>query len=473
MNYKKIHLTGIGGIAMGTLACMLRESGYDITGSDSGVYPPMSDILRDARIEYGPFSEDNAAAADLVIVGNAISRGNVEAEYVLNEKKPYLSMAGALHEFFLRDREVIAVCGTHGKTTTTALLAHILTVAGLDPSCFIGGNSINLGKNYRLGKGKYFIIEGDEYDSAFFEKVPKFIFYRPSHCILTSLEFDHADIYRDLDEISLWFKRLVNIIPSKGNIVYSSAYDTLRPVIAGSRSRCASFGSGGSDFTWHFSGYTEQGAALSLSSPGDGAELALESTLFGDFNYANIAGAAGMALKLGIAAEDIIEAVKTFRGVKRRQEIIYRGANLVIYEDFAHHPTAIGYMLRTLAHRHTGSKIWAIYEPRSATSRRNVFQNELPGAFEPAGAVLMKTLFNPGAIPPGERLDLDRVRADLETRGKDARLFGDVDAIIRYVADHIDFGEENIIIIMSNGGFDGIYHEISRVMGDLEVKSRN
>src|SRR4030042_2014920 len=223
MEPRKIYLIGICGIAMGTLATMFQEKGYAVSGSDQNIYPPMSDMLNQIGIAlYNGFSADNIDDPDLVIVGNAISRGNPEVEYVLNNRIPYMSMAQALYNFFLRGNEVIAVCGTHGKSTTSALLAHILETAGLSPSFFVGGVVRNYRSNYKIGNGRFFVIEGDEYDSAFFEKVPKFIFYRPDHLVLTSLEFDHADIYRDLGEIDLWFRRLVNMIPSEGSIVYSS-----------------------------------------------------------------------------------------------------------------------------------------------------------------------------------------------------------------------------------------------------------
>ncbi len=333
-------MIGICGIAMGSLACMLREAGYNVSGSDRDMYPPMSDILAGSGIDTARgFHPAHMGSPDLVIIGNAISRGNAQAEHVLNRDLPYCSMAEALRRFFLRDREVIAVAGTHGKTTTTALLAHILITAGLDPGCFVGGASRNHDSNCRIGKGKYFVIEADEYDSAFFEKVPKFMYYRPRHLVVTSLEFDHADIYSGLDEIALWFRRLVNIVPSEGRLVYSAHYPILEGISARAFCETASFGAGGSgDTSCIFRSYDGDDTLLTLSSP-EAGKLECRSHLFGDFNLANISAAAGMALKLGVSADDIKAAIPTFRGVKRRQELIYSSPDVKIYEDFAHHPT--------------------------------------------------------------------------------------------------------------------------------------
>ncbi len=459
MGTKDVYFIGICGIAMGSLAGMFKEAGFSVRGSDSNVYPPMSDILAGAGIPvYSGFSEEQVGSPGLVVIGNAISRGNPEVEHVLNASLPYTSMAGALYAHFLHDREVIAVAGTHGKSTTSALLAHILQSAGLDPSYFVGGVLRNYDSNYRLGKGGYFVIEGDEYDSAFFEKVPKFIFYRPRHCVLTSLEFDHADIYRDLAEIELWFRRLVNTVPSQGHIVYSSAYETLARALSGSRSALSSYGETG-DYSWSFSGYEGDDALVTLTSPS--GRLALRTPLFGSFNYENITAAAAMALELGVPPESVQKGIASFLGVKRRQELIFSRENLRVYEDFAHHPTAISLVLDTMRHRFPGAVIWAVYEPRSATSRRNVFQNELPRALLKADHALIKTPFNLDVIPAPDRIDAARVRDDIAAGGGDARLCASVDEIIGIITGNISPDRNNIIVIMSNGGFDGIYAKLT------------
>ncbi|MDY6932612.1 MAG: Mur ligase family protein [Spirochaetota bacterium] len=456
-----IYMIGICGIAMGTLACMLKQMGFNISGSDDNVYPPMSDILHEWNIDvHIGFNADNIDDPDLIIIGNAISRGNVEAEYTLNRRIPYLSMAQALYNFFLRDKEVVSVSGTHGKTTTTALLSHILEHAGGEPSFFIGGVSRNYNTNFKLGLGKYFIIEGDEYDSAFFEKFPKFILYRPHHLVLTSLEFDHADIYNSLDEIKLWFKRLVNIIPSEGNIILSHEYPHLSEVVSRSYAKCYSFGNLDSDICYEFLRHSGDFSELKIRFK-QFNDIRLVTKLFGDYNYANIAAAVSMALLLGVNEAHIQHAVKTFKGVKRRQELIFSSNTIKIYEDFAHHPTEISSFLNGLRKRYPDSILWAIYEPRSATSRRNIFQDELSCSFAPSNRILFKRPFKLQSIPESDRIDIERVQQDIINMKRDAFLFNSVDEIVDFTFREIDPQRDNVIAIMSNGGFDNIYEKMT------------
>ncbi|MBN1532526.1 MAG: UDP-N-acetylmuramate:L-alanyl-gamma-D-glutamyl-meso-diaminopimelate ligase [Spirochaetes bacterium] len=470
MKSRRIHLIGICGIAMGTLACMLRQRGHRVTGSDAGAYPPMSEILRNEGIPViEGFREENIDGADLVVVGNAISRGNPEVERMLNDGTPYLSMAGALHEFFLSDREVIAVAGTHGKTTTTALLSHILRTAGYDPSFFVGGVLKNYDSNFGLGAGRHFVIEGDEYDSAFFEKVPKFIFYRPRHLVLTSLEFDHADIYRDLGEIELWFRRLVHMIPSAGHIVYSRQYRNLQVIAEGAFARCSSFGTEGADFSWGFREYREaaDGEAAAIDIVAGGDPHCVASPLTGDYNFMNVTAAAAMASLLGVSWERIASGVASFRGVRRRMELIYDQGWVRVYEDFAHHPTAVRGVLEHLKARYPDRMLWAVYEPRSATSRRNVFGHLLPGAFSAADMVLLREPYRLEAIPPGERLEIGRVRDEIGTLNGDAGCVAvceNADAIVREIAGGINPSKRHVIVVMSNGGFEGIYEKLKEAL---------
>ena len=400
-------MIGICGVAMGTLAGMLKQKGFSVSGSDENVYPPMSDMLKKWGINiHAGFNAKNTGNPDLVIIGNAISRGNPEAEHVLNMRMPYASMAQALYDFFLKEKEIISVSGTHGKTTTTALLSHILMTAGEDPSFLIGGVSKNYNTNFGLGRGRYFVIEGDEYDSAFFEKIPKFVLYRPHHLILTSLEFDHADIYKNLDEIALWFRRLVNIIPSNGNIVCSNEYPLLKEISSKSLSKRYTFGKSGSDFSYELLNCSEKSCSIKIKSDRFG-DIILESRVFGDFNFQNITSAVSMALLLGIKAKDIERAVQSFEGVRRRQELIFDSGRIKIYEDFAHHPTAIKGVIEEIKKIYPGAVIWAIYEPRSATSRRKVLQDELTGAFDSADRIIIKNPYRLESIPEPERINID------------------------------------------------------------------
>ncbi len=467
---KKIHLTGICGIGMGNLAGMLVDKGYRVSGSDKEFYPPMSGMLNELDIElFQGYGSDNIRDTDLVIIGNSVSRGNPEVEHILNNRVPSLSMADALYRFFLREKEVISVSGTHGKSTTAGLLSHILVEAGEDPSFFVGGYLNNYGSGYRLGRGRFFVIEGDEYDSSFFQKLPKFICYRPDHLVLTSLEFDHADIYNSLDEIKTWFTRLVNIIPSRGNIIYSSRYRDLEEVTEGSLSRLYSYGSEGSDFFSEQSGHMQQNSIFSeiVFRGKGGADIPLKSRLFGGFNRDNITAAASAALLLGVKSHDVARGVETFTGIGRRQEIIYDREGQIILEDFAHHPTAIRSILESVRERFPGHRIWAIYEPRSATSCRNVLQDLLPGAFKSAERVLIKTPYRSEKIREEERLDTGKLLSQLQEEGIDADILPDVFSIIRIAAEGITGGNKNVFVVMSNGSFDDIY----RIMkGEFDIR---
>ncbi|MCX8123444.1 MAG: Mur ligase domain-containing protein [Spirochaetes bacterium] len=451
----RIHMIGICGVGMSALAGMLQEQGHIVSGSDTDMYPPISTQLETLHIPLfkGYCSETvEKLHPDMVIIGNAISRGNPEVEAVLNKRIPYFSMAQSLYYFFLWDKEVIGVAGTHGKTTTTSLLAYILDIAGMQPSFFIGGIPKNYGKNYNIGQGKYFVIEADEYDSAYFEKIPKFIVYRPTHCIMTSLEFDHADIYKNLDEIILWFTRLKNIIPANGHIVYNAMYQPLCAINSSPLSVTKSYGKTNAD-CW----YQYEAGKLTISM--NGKIVQAQPKIFGNFNYHNIAGAAAMALSLGISEEAIAHAIDSFEGVKRRQEILFSSNYLTIIEDFAHHPTAIKNVLYEVSQRYPGSKIIALYEPRSATSRRNVFQNELPLAFLDANCVIMKRPYRLDKVPQSEQIDIERVVHDIRSKGIPAHVFETVDAIVDEAFNRLN-GTHTVMVVMSNGGFDGIYDKL-------------
>lgn len=461
MEKGRIHLIGVCGVAMGSLAGMLKSSGWQVSGSDRQMYPPMSEKLAEwGIVAHEGFDPANLKDCNLIVVGNSVSRGNPELEYVLDNKIPYISMTRALADFFLKDKEVIAVCGTHGKTTTTSLIAHILDEAGLDPSYFIGGVPLNSGTNFQIGSGKYFVIEGDEYDSAFCEKYPKFINYRPYHTVITSLEFDHADIYNSLEEISTWFKHLINIIPQNGEIIYSAEYHSVKDVVAHAYGHKYSFGEKEADYSYQLINQEGKYSLLRIIGP-DNFSMDFDTALIGRYNFANITAAVALTLKLGVSLDLIARGVKSFQGVARRQQLIYEGNNLYIYEDFAHHPTAIREVLEGFSLKFPDAEIYAIYEPRSATSRRSVLQGELPNAFVRAERILIK---NPGLmekIPVEERIDVSQVINELHQNGKNAGLFMDVDDIIEAALERDDSAKTRVIVIMSNGGFDGIYSKIT------------
>jgi len=448
----RIHMIGICGVGMSALAGMLQSQGHMVTGSDTDVYPPISTQLDKLQIPVCKgYSSDTPGKIkpDIVIIGNAISRGNPEVELVLNNRIPYFSMAGALYNFFLYDKEVIGVAGTHGKTTTTSLLAYILEQAGMDPSFFIGGIPKNFETNYKVGSGRYFVIEADEYDSAFFEKMPKFIMYRPVHCIMTSLEFDHADIYNNIDEIAVWFTRLRNLIPANGCIVYNNAYSNLSTINDAALSSTVSYGKMNADCCYRY-----QNEVLTITM--DDMAINVTPHIYGDFNHQNITAAVAMALTLQVPVGAIVMAINSFQGVKRRQEILFSNDYLTIIEDFAHHPTAISNVLTQVSEHYSDAAIVAIYEPRSATSRRNVFQDELPLAFSKAHKVIMKRPYRLDKVPAHEQIDIDRVINKLCQMQIPACVLGSVNEIVQEAFSGLS-NKRTVMVVMSNGGFDGIY----------------
>ncbi len=454
---------------MASLAGLLRQRGFKVTGSDTAAYPPMSDFLASMSISVAqPYSEANLKPRpDLVVVGNAISRGNPELEYVLDEKMLYRSMPYVLYEQFLRTREPVVVAGTHGKTTTTSMLAWIFQTAGKDPSFLIGGVAENFGSSFALKQGKHFIVEGDEYDTAFFDKGPKFLHYFPQTVILTSVEFDHADIYKDLDAVKKSFKQLVNLVPRKGKIV---AYDNNANVDeCVSKAFCAVERYGfqsGSHWQAIDVGYEPERTSWTVLR--EGSHWAdFEFALAGEYNVLNATGAAALAAHYGIETAAIAEALKSFKSVKRRLEIKAQVDGITIIDDFAHHPTAIAETLKALRTRYPGSRLWAIFEPRSNTMRRNILEKELAHGLAQADNVVIASIFNPDAIPEQERLEIDSVVSGLQKSGKSARELKDADAIVQTVAPELREGD--VVAILSNGGFGGIYEKLPLKLAELRA----
>ena len=468
MNHPKhIHLIGICGTAMASLAGMLKLRGFRVTGSDAAAYPPMSNFLASLGIPIAqPFSEHNLdPAPNLVIVGNAISRGNVELEYVLNERLPFQSLPQILHDEFLRGRDVIAVAGTHGKTTTTSMLSWIFDVAGCDPSFLIGGIAENFASSFRVANGGNFIIEGDEYDTAFFDKGPKFLHYFPDSVILTSVEFDHADIYKDLDAVKTAFKRLINLVPRRGRIVAWDGSGNVDECLAKAFSTVERYGFREAS-PWRVVDVQFRADCTSWRVLRDGyAWGEFQFALAGEYNVLNATAAAAMAAGYGIPVEKIAQALRDFKSVKRRLEVRAEVNGVTIIDDFAHHPTAIAETLRALRTRYQGRRLWAVLEPRSNTLRRNVFQRELVEALAIADRVVMASIFKPEAVPERERLDPQHVVDDLNRNGKPARLLAGADEIVDSIGPELTPGD--VVGILSNGGFGGIYEKLPRKLESL------
>lgn len=457
---KHVHLIGICGTAMASLAGMLKQRGMQITGSDAAAYPPMSDFLASLGISIAqPYSEANLKPRpDLVVVGNAISRGNPELEYVLDERIPMRSMPQILQEYFLRTRESLVVAGTHGKTTTTSMLAWIFQTAGLSPSFLVGGIAENFGSSFAVKQGKHFIIEGDEYDTAFFDKGPKFLHYMPSALLLTHVEFDHADIYKDLEAVKVAFKRLVNLVPRRGKIIAFDGSDNVNECVQ--RAFCPVERYGLSEqANWRIRDLRFEPEATRWSVWRDRSHWAdFQFPLAGEYNVVNATGAAALAAHSGIEPAAIAEAFSSFKSVKRRLEIKAEINGITVIDDFAHHPTAIAETLKALRTRYPGRRLWAVFEPRSNTLRRKVFAAELVRSLAIADQAVVATVFRPEAVPEEERLDSATVVQGLINAGKHAREMVDADAIVDAVSSELKPGD--VVAILSNGGFGGIYEKL-------------
>jgi UDP-N-acetylmuramate: L-alanyl-gamma-D-glutamyl-meso-diaminopimelate ligase len=464
---KHIHLIGICGTAMASLAGMLQQRGFRVTGSDAAAYPPMSDFLASLGIPvHQPFAIKNLdPRPDLVVVGNVVSRGNVELEHILDQRIPFASLPQVLHDEFLRGKEVLVVAGTHGKTTTTSILAWIFQTAGLQPSFLIGGIAENFGSSFQLGEGKHFILEGDEYDTAFFDKGPKFLHYFPDAIILTSVEFDHADIYKDLDAVETAFQRLVNLIPKRGRIIGFDSGESIDRCLARAFCPVERYGSS-PQATWQIVDLRLDPARTSWTVLRDGKPWAnFEFSLAGEYNVWNATAAAALAASCGIDTVEISAALKTFKSVKRRLEVRATLNGVTIIDDFAHHPTAIAGTLKALRSRYPDSRLWVILEPRSNTLRRNVFQTDLARSLALADEVVVAEVFKSEAIPAVERLDLAAVASDIKKQGRRARIVPTVDGIVQLVAPELRAGD--VVAILSNGGFGGIYEKLPERLQSL------
>jgi UDP-N-acetylmuramate: L-alanyl-gamma-D-glutamyl-meso-diaminopimelate ligase len=469
---KHVHVIGIGGSAMAPLAGMLRESGYRVTGSDAGVYPPASTLLESLDISF--FNEFDAAhlqpAPNLVVVGNIIARGNSELEEVLDKKISYRSLPEILEEIFLPGKHSIVVSGTHGKTTTTAMLAWIFETAGKKPNFLVGGVAENFGRSYGLGGGPEFILEGDEYETAFWDRGPKFFHYHPDDLIITSLEYDHADIYADFETYQLAFRRLVNLVPRRGRVVVWGDTSESGPALrrAAEKAFCPveTYGFDGAN-DWVTSDFAIDGDKMRF-------RVAHHGNAFGEFamaalgrhNVLNALAAIVIAQGRGISAEALATALATFRSVKRRMDVKGEVGGVLVVDDFAHHPTAVKVTIEAARGRWPGRRLWAILEPRSNSMRRKVFQEALPQALALGDRVVLGSVFRAQQLGGENRLDPESVAESVRALGKEARVFPSSDAIAEHLATEAKAGD--LLLIMSNGSFDGLCEKLLKKLGEAD-----
>jgi UDP-N-acetylmuramate: L-alanyl-gamma-D-glutamyl-meso-diaminopimelate ligase len=460
-----IHMMGICGTGMASLAGILKQRGYVITGSDENVYPPMSLFLERLSIPIlkGYRAENIDSFPDLVIVGNVITRFNPEAVRLSQLQIPYLSLPQALREFAMKDQRSIVVSGTHGKTTTTAIASWLLEHSGMEPGFMIGGIPVNFEGSFKLGKGKFFVIEGDEYDTAFFDKGPKFLHYAPWVAILTNIEFDHADIYRDLDHVTESFQRLIELIPSDGLLIANHDDPVVREEVGKAKCPVITYGLD-NEAVW-------QGVDITIKDrltrvrvlKHDNEYIRISTPLFGRHNILNLLSVIALSDFLGVDRQAASEATRSFRGIRRRQEIKGEKAGVLVMDDFAHHPTAVEKTIQAVKDRYADHRLVAVFEPRSNSSRRNIFQERYSRSFDCADLVLIPEPPMMGNVPKGERFSSHALVRALQARGLTALYFPDTDHLLRGLLRNARSGD--LVLIMSNGSFDNL-HE--RLLKELE-----
>lgn len=454
-----VHFMGICGTAMASLAGLLHARGFKVTGSDQNVYPPMSTQLEKLGIPImeGYKKENLQPKPDLVVVGNVITRNHEEAQALLASDIPYTSLPKAMGEVVISDRHSIVVSGTHGKTTTTSLMAWLAESCGLNPGFLIGGIPKNFDRSYQLPEGDWFVIEGDEYDTAFFDKVPKFIHYRPRTAILTSVEFDHADIYADLAAVKAAFTQLMTLLPTQGLLVTNAEDENIASILAATRARVVTFGLQKGDYQARAIRSTPQGMEFDVEVRG-AKRAHLATSLIGEYNIKNVLAAFAAASELGWPVATVVRAISSFKGVKRRQEIIGRPNGITIIEDFAHHPTAVKGTIEAVQARHPDAHVFSVFEARSATSRRNVFQQDYADALSVAQTILLPPAFNQANIPQEQRFSNEALVEALHRKKVDVEQCESVEHIVSRLATRAKTGD--VILIMSNGGFGGIYDKL-------------
>lgn len=450
-----IHFIGICGTAMASVAAALKARGMTVTGSDQNVYPPMSTFLSDRGIEVmtGYAERHLDHRPDLVVIGNAMSRGNPELEAVLERKLRYTSLPELLKEQFIRGKRSLVVCGTHGKTTTTSLLAWVFEHNGLYPSYLIGGIANNFGQGARFTDSEWFIIEGDEYDTAFFDKRSKFVHYLPEVAIINNLEFDHADIFENLAAIQTSFRRLINLIPRNGLLLANGDDTNLAPLLNVPHCPVERFGLSPTN--------NLRGEEVVIAT--DRSEFSVSGRRFsvpmvGELNVRNALAVVACARHCGLSDTQIQSAFDEFTGIRRRQEIRGEANGITVIDDFGHHPTAIRETMRALRHRFAGRRLWAVFEPRSNTTRRKVFQNELASALAEADCIVVSQVARLDQLPAADRLDPAQLMRDIVNAGRPAAYLAEVDAIVTHIRTEARTGD--VICVFSNGGFGGIHAKL-------------
>ena len=466
---KRVHLVGVGGTGMGAFAGMLKAAGYTVTGSDENVYPPMSDMLREWGIEvFTPYAPGNIdrASPDLVIIGNVIRRVNPEATAVRERGIPQMSFPAAMGSLILAGKHSVVIVGTHGKTTTAALMAHVLTDAGRDPTFLVGGVTLNHGGNFRLGRGEHVVVEGDEYDTAYFDKGPKFLHYRAKTALLTSIEFDHADIYRDLPHYEEAFTRFCETLPTDGFLGVSASYPRgVELARAASKARVVTYAvNGKADYRADNEEFSAEGARFRIHTKADKGGTVL-LPMSGYHNIENAAGVYAASRALGLTHKEIARGFETFKGVKRRQEIRGEIGGVMVMDDFAHHPTAVRETIEGIRQRYPERRLWAVFEPRSNTSRRNIHQAEYVTALAGADLATIREPEPHDKVPASEQLDTQRIVGELNAQGVVASASPKVEELIARVGD--EARPNDLLLVMSNGSFGGF---IPAVMDRLKER---
>jgi UDP-N-acetylmuramate: L-alanyl-gamma-D-glutamyl-meso-diaminopimelate ligase len=458
----KVFLNGIAGTGMSSLAGLFKQKGYEVSGSDVNFYPPVDQILKEMNIKlYRPYSQENIPVdIDFCVIGNIISRGNPEAEYILNNHITYYSMAEALYKFFIKGKKSIVVAGTHGKTTITCFVSHMLHLAGENPGYFIGGKPLNFQTNYSTSEGDYFVTEGDEYETSFFDRSSKFLKYHPQYLILSALEYDHLDFFSHEHLYIKSFQNLVNQVPSQGIIILNNDYPMNHKVVEKAFTPVITYGESVSDYRIENINFRNDFYLFSLKHGRQTRKF--KTNLWGRYNIWNLCAGIILGFHLGISEKVIKEAVETFAGVERRLNEIKRIKNTIFIEDFAHHPTSIKQVLSSLKEAYPHKKIITFFEPRSWSLRRNYFQDQLCDCFLDADQIFFKEVYQKERIPQSECLDVTRIKGELSSKGKQVTIFNDVQEIKDFLKG-IDFSEERVIVILSNGDFGGIPNYIKNL----------